>query len=195
MLVLFAFFAAVIYGVTRLFRASAGAAKKHFDDTSAALLPLIAGTASNQQLNGTYSGMKVVALMHVESERDADSTPTPKYYFFINLTAGPGRSDWTLDYTGDGLLHTGTPSWHLKTKDEELKTGLTAAGAIDAAGRVTGSKPAILYRAKEGILSTRSSGSFKKVWPDAATFANQLEVLAALAECNTRANSVSAAGV
>jgi hypothetical protein len=186
------FFGAAIYGVTRLMRAGAGVAKKHFDETSAALLPLISGTASpNQQLTGTYSGMKVVAYMHVESERDADSTPTNKYYFFNDMVAGPGRGDWTLDYTGDGLLHTGSPSWHLKTKDDALKSALTAAGALDAAGRIGGAKPAIAYRAKDGVLSARSPGSYKKVWPDAATFANQLEVLAALADCNKRANASS----
>jgi hypothetical protein len=193
MLFLLLFFGAIIAGVVFLIRASTRAGKKHFDDASTALLPLIAGTAANDQLHGTYQGMPVTASIVVQSQQTAgDAERTNVYYFFTSLSAGPGQSDWKLAFGGEGLLGTGHKTWHVESHDADLAARLTDAGAATAAAR-SSVQSGISYRAQDGMLSSRLPGSYRKTWADAATFANQLEVLAALADCNRRANNVAQA--
>jgi hypothetical protein len=188
MLVLLLVFVGVIAGVVMLIRASSRAGKKRFDDASSALLPLIAGVATNQQLHGTYQGMQVTASIVVDSQQRAgDDERTNVYYFITSMAAGPGQSDWTLTYGGEGLLGTGHKAWQVKSGDAALAARLTEANAVAAAER-SSVPSAFAYRAADGILTSRLPGAYHKTWPDAATFGNQLEVLAALADCNRQAS-------
>lgn len=195
MFVLLLFFGGGIAGIVFLVRASSRAGKKHFDDVSTALLPLIAGTAQGQQLVGTYAGTGVVASIVVQAGTSDGDGRTNEYYFLTTFAAGPGSADWSLAYQGDGLLHSGQKSWHVKTKDHEFETRLTEAGVLAAVAPWTEGAPTITYRAKDGSLTATSPRMFKKAWPAAAAFANHLAVLAALVDCNRRANAAgSAAG-
>lgn len=187
-------FGGVFVGIILVIRSNARAGKKHFEDASAALLPLIAGKAEGQKMNGTYSGMAVTASMVADMRTDvSDSTRDRVYYFSTQMAAGKGHGDWTLAYAGDGFLKTGAKSWHIETKDEALKTRLTEAGTLKAIERWQDPKSAISYSAADGWLHAQSRELFKPVWPDAAAFANHLEVLAALAECNRKANTAAPA--
>jgi hypothetical protein len=195
MFVLLLVFGGVIAGIVFLVRASSRAGKKHFDDVSTSLLPLIAGTAQGQKLVGTYAGTSVVASIVVQAGTSDGDGRTNEYYFLTTFAAGPGSADWSLAYEGDGVLHSGQKSWHLKTKDHELETRLAEAGVLGAAAPWTDGAPTITYRAKDGSLTATSPRTYKKTWPAAAAFANHLAVLAALVECNRRANgTVPAAG-
>ncbi|GAC1301874.1 MAG: hypothetical protein NVSMB19_10480 [Vulcanimicrobiaceae bacterium] len=189
LLIFFLVTAAVLYGFVKLFRANVRMSKKKFGDASAALLPLIAGTANADKLTGTYCGKSVTAhlLRQVESG-GTDGDRDVAYYFVTSLTAGPGHANWSLVYTGDALMGLGTKSWHIRTKDEALKQRLTEAGALDAVARLGDHKPEIAYGANDGIVSATSPRSYRKTYPDAAAFKNTLEALAALADCNVRAN-------
>ena len=194
MVVLLLVFGGAIAGVVLLVRASSGAGKKHFAEVSSSLLPLIAGTAQGEKLVGTYAGSNVVASIVVQagSAGDADGR-TNEYYFLTTFAAGPASADWSLAFQGDGLLHSGQKSWHLKTKDHELEARLVDAGVLAAAAPWTDAAPTITYRAKDGSMTATSPRSFKKTWPTAVAFGNHLAVLAALVECNRKANAAGSA--
>jgi hypothetical protein len=191
MLVLLVFFGGGIAGIVFLVRASSRAGKKHFDDVSNSLLPLIAGTAQGQNLMGTYAGNRVVASIVVQAGISDGDGRTNEYYFLTTFAAGPGSADWSLAYEGDGVLHSGQKSWHLKTKDQELETRLTEAGVLAAVAPWIDGAPTITYHAKDGSLTATSPRTYKKTWPAAAAFANHLAVLAALVDCNRKANAAA----
>lgn len=193
MLVLLVFFGGGIAGIVFLVRASSRAGKKHFDDVSNSLLPLIAGAAQGQNLVGTYAGNRVVASIVAQagtSDGDGDGR-TNEYYFLTTFAAGPASADWSLAYQGDGLLHSGQKSWHLKTKDQELEMRLTEAGVLAAVAPWIDGAPTITYHAKDGSLTATSPRSFKKTWPTAAVFGSYLAALAALVDCNRKANAAA----
>ncbi len=186
MLILFLVFGGIIAGVVMLVRASARSGKQHFDVAAQVLAPLIAGTATNQQLHGTYQGMPVAASFVVETS-GTDEMRGNVYYFFTSMTAGPGASDWSLNFGGEGLLGSGHKAWHVTSKDAALVARLDGAGAPAAAER-SSVHSSFIYRAQDGTLMSRLPAANRKTWPDAAVFANQLAILAALADCNRRAN-------
>jgi len=190
-LILLLFFVAVAVGVVMLLRARSGVRVKHAVAAGQELSPLIAGTATDGQLRGTYQNMPVSASFVVETS-GTDEMRSFDYYFFTGLTLNPGGSDWTIHFGGAGMLGTGHKAWHVASKDAELVARLNAAGAPAAAER-SSVHATFMYRAKDGVLSSRLPGAHHKTWPDAALFANQLEVLAALAECERRATAAAPA--
>ena len=194
MIVLLVIFGGVIAGIVFLLRAASGAGKKHFADVSTALLPLIAGTAQGEKLVGTYAGTSVVASIVVRAGSSSDAGGQANEYFFMTtLAAGPATADWSLAYEGDGLLHSGQKTWHLKTKDRDLEARLIAAGVLAAVAPWTDAAPTITYRAQDGALTATSPRTFKKTWPTAAAFASHLAVLGALVACNRTANAAGSA--
>ncbi len=171
-LLLFTFlaWAAVVYGCVKL---TTGREQKAFRSASSALLPLIAGTVTNRgRLIGTYAGKSVtITGGHISK--------SSLHVLNTRMMAGCGRADWSMSYGAD--------AWHLKIKDDAVKTRLTQAGALDAVARWSDHKTTISYKAKDGMLCATSP--FISRYPDAAAFVIQLEALDALAQCNTRANA------
>ena len=191
MLVLLLFFAAVAVGVVMLLRARSGVRVKHAVAAGQELCPVISGTATDGQLHGTYQNMPVSASFVVETS-GTDEMRSFDYYFFTSLTSAAGGSDWTLSFGGHGMLGTGHKVWHVASKDADLVARLNEAGAPAAAER-SSVHSTFMYRAKDGVLSSRLPAAHHKTWPDAALFSNQLEVLAALAECERRATAAAPA--
>lgn len=147
------------------------------------LREIVDGAPKGSKMTGRYAGMPLQA--RIDSQSSGDSSTTN--YWEIVLTPGAQGKDWSLDYTGDGLLGTGEKQWRVKTKDDGLKGRLLAAGAIGALEGVDHNTD-IAYKAKQGTLTyrTRVNSAFAIPGPD--EFKQQLALLQRLVDINRQAN-------
>lgn len=145
------------------------------------LAALVNGKAQSSRLAGTYRGMPVAARITGGGE----DTP---YYYELTMTPGPSPQDWSLGYTGEKFLGSGTKAWRVKSKDDGLQRRLNDAGASLAVQSLTG-QPDITFKGKNGILTyrTQTNGAFDL--PTADQFKAQLDLLAQLSELNGKANT------
>ena len=105
------------------------------------------------------------------------------------MTPGITAKDWALSYTGEKFLGTGTKTWRVKSRDDDLKLRLTDAGAVTTIQNWSG-QPEIAYKSKSGTLHywQRVSGPYDVPSPEA--FQAQLDLLSRLAEINREVNTV-----
>ena len=144
------------------------------------LAALVSGKAQGSRLSGTYRGMPVAARITGGGE----DTP---YYYELTMTPGPSPQDWSLGFTGEKFLGTGTKAWRVRSKDDGLQRRLTDAGAALAVQDLAG-QPDITFKGKNGVLTyrTQTNGAFDI--PTVDQFKAQLDLLAQLSELNGKAN-------
>ncbi len=148
----------------------------------APLAPLVNGTAHGSRLSGTYQKMPVLARIGGGSDEEAE------FFYELTLTPGPAPKDWALSFTGEKFLGTGTKTWRVKSKDDDLRQRLTDAGAA-AAVQNWPSHPEITYKGKNGTLHywKRAEGMYDI--PSVEDFQAQLDLLAKLAQFNRQTNT------
>lgn len=146
------------------------------------LAALVNGSAQGSRMTGTYQEMPVTARLTGGGEDDA------AYYYELTMTPGPAPSDWSLAFTGEKFLGTGTKTWRVKSKDDDLRQRLTDAGAV-AAIQDWPSQPDVTYKGKTGVLTYRSrvGGAFDL--PSVEQFQAQLDLMARLSKLNTQVNT------
>lgn len=163
--------------VVRFFRS----ANNRYGKLWGPLAALVGGKAQGSRLAGTYRGMPVAARITGGGE----DTP---FYYELTMTPGPAPQDWSLGFTGEKFLGSGTKAWRVKSKDDGVQRRLSDAGAALAVQNLSG-QPDITYKGKNGVLTyrTQTEGAFDL--PTADQFKSQLDLLAHLAELNGEANT------
>ena len=149
----------------------------------APLAPLVNGTAKSSTLTGTYNGGPMRARVR------SDNGESPTYYYELLITPGARGKDWKASYGGEKLLGLGTKTWHITTKDEQLKQRLTDAGVLALLESWT-TRPKISYSARSGQLEYSEAVRDAYTIPDADTFGRQLQLLGQLAQLNDQVNVI-----
>jgi hypothetical protein len=165
--------AAVVIAAAAVWAARRG--RDRFAPVWRPLLAIIGGQSRAGRISGTYSGMPVEARI----AEDGDGAS----FWELSLTLPGGGADWSLTYTGQKFLGSGTKAWRIKSKDEGVPVRMGDAGALDLV-RQWPTYPEIDYKAKTGLLSYRENvgGPYAVPAPDA--FRAQLDLLVKLAELN-----------
>ncbi|GAC1572406.1 MAG: hypothetical protein NVS3B7_03120 [Candidatus Elarobacter sp.] len=163
-----------------------GRRQRAFERCATPLLPVIGGSVDKQTIRGTYAGAPVTAKIVGLSMSQADETGY-QYDFRVALADVGGASEWSLR---------GTDARQIQSKDAAVIAGLTSSGAIEAMERWPSGygTPVVHFQPKVRTLEASTRVADYDRWPDPATFAAQLDALAALAQSNRGANAGVAAG-